>query len=174
MANEVAEEWRVIPGVPGYEASSLGRIRRSVPPTSKKFGKTLVGRVNNAGYLYVSTSISNVNRSRYVHQLVALAFHGPKPPGMIVAHVDENKQNNAALNLTYKTPGDNLRQALDSGRFKPCHGEAHTYAKLTDEQVREIRRRAGAESHTALGREFGVARSAIYQIYHRRTWKHVA
>jgi hypothetical protein len=56
----------------------------------------------------------------------------------------------------------------------PHHGEGHRSAKLTEESVRAIRRRAaGGESQRALAREFGVSQPAVMQAVNRRTWKHV-
>lgn len=53
-------------------------------------------------------------------------------------------------------------------------GEAHHEAKLTEEQVREIRRRAAAgETRRAIARSLGVSRWCITLIVNRRTWKHV-
>ena len=54
-------------------------------------------------------------------------------------------------------------------------GERHPHARLTEAQVREIRRRvaAGGVSYTHLGREYGVSDNAIRQIARRRVWTHV-
>jgi DNA-binding XRE family transcriptional regulator len=47
-------------------------------------------------------------------------------------------------------------------------------AVLSEEQVREIRRRLGTETQTALAEEFGVSRSCIWDIDHGRSWRDVA
>jgi hypothetical protein len=49
-------------------------------------------------------------------------------------------------------------------------------AKLTPSEVREIRslHRAGAMSWSQLGRTYGVTKSEIGHIVHRRTWKDIA
>jgi len=167
------ENWRDIPSAPGYQASTLGRIRRVVPETSLKFGKTLKSRANNCGYLYVSISVEGKNRSRYVHHLVAETFLGPKPDGYVVSHEDDCKDNNRLDNLTYRTHSDNTRKAYEAGLAKANSGEGHPYAKLTYEQAAEIKRRAPHEDNAALAKEFGVARSAIYSIKTGRTWKDV-
>ena len=38
-----------------------------------------------------------------VHDLVALAFIGPKPAGMQTCHNNDDKRNNIASNLRYDT-----------------------------------------------------------------------
>lgn len=67
---------------------------------------------------------------------------------------------------------------LSSGRYthpeKTPRGEGHHRAKLTETQVREIRRRAGlGETKTPLAREFGVDQRSVRKIITRETWKHV-
>lgn len=51
-------------------------------------------------------------------------------------------------------------------------GDKHGMAKLTDEKVREIRRR-GNEKHQVLATEYGVSRRMIGNIIQRRNWAHV-
>lgn len=65
-----------------------------------------------------------------------------------------------------------------NGRYtKPertARGERQGLAKLTDEKVREIRRRyACGESATSLAWQYGVTRNAITSAATRLTWKHV-
>ena len=52
-------------------------------------------------------------------------------------------------------------------------GENHHSAKLTEQQVREIRARH-SESRSALASEFGVTYQVIYQIHTGKTWKKAA
>lgn len=51
----------------------------------------------------------------------------------------------------------------------------HTNAKLTEQQVREIRERYAAEkiSYAKLGEEYGISSSSIYQIIKRKTYQHI-
>jgi hypothetical protein len=55
-------------------------------------------------------------------------------------------------------------------RARP-RGEAHSRAKLSSAQVREVR--ASAESASALALRFGVSKSAIACIRSGRNWRHV-
>lgn len=56
-----------------------------------------------------------------------------------------------------------------------CRGDQHGQAKLTTENVRELRRaHAAGEPIAALGRKFGVNRSAAWQAATGKTWKCVA
>lgn len=56
-------------------------------------------------------------------------------------------------------------------RPKGVYGEASPMAKLTEEQVLEIRSRyARGWSRVALAAEYGVARKTIWEIVHNKTW----
>ncbi len=48
------------------------------------------------------------------------------------------------------------------------------HSVLTDDAVREIRRRAGnGERHPALAKEFGVARQTVQLVASGKTWRHL-
>lgn len=74
--------------------------------------------------------------------------------------------------------GDNWGSEKPKGWKKPRlltkAGELHSKARLKPKQVLEIRRRAaGGESIVALGAEFGVHYTTIYDIKLGRSWKHL-
>lgn len=53
-------------------------------------------------------------------------------------------------------------------------GEDHDNAKLTEEEVREIRRLAARGiKKTAIAIQFNTTKQNINWIHHRRSWKHV-
>lgn len=53
-------------------------------------------------------------------------------------------------------------------------GEEHYEAKLTADDVREIRRRHGdGEGPSTIADDYPVTVDAIYGVITRRTWKHV-
>jgi len=69
-------------------------------------------------------------------------------------------------------------QSWETAEYVPQtrgHGEMHMSAKLTEQQVRNIREswEAGSVSQRALARQYGVDRNAIRLLLLRRTWKHV-
>jgi hypothetical protein len=170
----VIEEWRTCLGFPSYEISDLGRIRRVVKQTSKKFNRTLKCRVGTAGYRYCSLSELGKTYTKYVHHLVAETFVGPRPTNYDVSHENDDKLDNRACNLKYRTQADNTRRAYENGLIAVARGETHTYAKLTEVKVREIRKRfAEGESGNKLAGVFGVTSGAIGAIIRRKAWKHV-
>lgn len=62
----------------------------------------------------------------------------------------------------------------DTPRDAIRRGERNPRAKLTDEQVREIRRlRAAGVTEKAVAREYGISFQAVGAIHRRETWSHV-
>lgn len=55
--------------------------------------------------------------NRTVHSLVAEAFHGPRPHGHEVRHLDDDRFNNHVSNLAYGTHRDNMQDAIRNGRL---------------------------------------------------------
>ena len=73
------------------------------------------------------------------------------------------------------TPAENTQHAHDTGLAKAKAGEFHPFAKLTEDDVRTIRRmiHEGVHSQKAIARMFGVCDMVICDIKKRRTWVHV-
>jgi hypothetical protein len=71
------------------------------------------------------------------------------------------------------TPGANALDRNSKGRAP--RGSALTMAKLTEDDVREIRRRyaSGHVTQRALGLAYGVSKAAIFYIIQRKTWAHI-
>ena len=67
----------------------------------------------------VGLSIKQRVVCRYVHHLVAEAFIGARPQGFQLNHLDGVKANNAAKNLEYTTPMQNIHHAIRLGLFVP-------------------------------------------------------
>lgn len=98
------------------------------------------------------------------------------PAGLLMRHLCPGGGNPWCCNPKHLAPGtvkQNTADAIRAGRL--CCGERVNTAKLTAEQVIEIRRRrAAGELLTALGREFSVDQGTISAIARRRNWKHIA
>jgi hypothetical protein len=108
-----------------------------------------------------------------VNSLVAAAFHGPRPPGLQCRHLDGNRVNNRADNLAWGTAEVNWEDRRRHGNARA--GVENHAAKLTSEQVREIRRLYATRtiSQQALAKRFNVSRSAISSAFHGNTWREV-
>ena len=75
--------------------------------------------------------------------------------------------------LTFGSSADNVRDMVEADR--QAKGTDNGNAKLTEEQVIEIRRRYadGGVTHRSLGRDYGVAYSVIGKIIRREIWAHL-
>lgn len=137
------EEWRAVVGFEGsYEVSDLGGVRSldRVIELSDGRRKRLRGRAlkpvsDPRGYLQVTLGRRN---RRYVHTLVAEAFHGRRPDGMVVLHGPGGSTDNRKVNLSWGTQAQNIADMVRDGTDP--NGDRHGCAKLTWEQVDEIRR----------------------------------
>lgn len=105
------EEWRPIPGFPGYEASAAGAIRAVQSRVRSKQGVPLKPwTVERHGRLADYIQLRRGNKV-LVHRLVCLAFHGLPPEGMTdCAHINHNSLDNRASNLKWSTHADNIQE----------------------------------------------------------------
>lgn len=174
----MAELWKQIEGYDGwYEVSDLGRLRsyfhrgcnidRKIIPTIMKQTTR-----NKYGHLRVVLYKNKESKGASVHRLVAIAFLGPCPRGMECAHIDGNPSNNAASNLVWVTHKENLSHRSLHGTA--LRGETANGAKLTENQVREIRYLcANGQKQRDIAAIYNVAQGQISLIHRRETWGHV-
>ena len=162
------EQWREIPGY-DYSVSDQGRV------SSRKYGKWLVMKParDSQGYLCISLCDgSGKKRTTKVHQLVVAAFLGPKPtPGHEINHIDGVKTNPRVDNLEWVTKSENTRHSYDVLGNKAARGDALPHTKVTETDVREIRRRCAAgESQRRVAMGYGITQSAVSLIVSGKNW----
>lgn len=160
------EEWRPVLGWEQlYEVSNLGRVRASMTrPRSDHRGRILWTRPNIDGYTIVDLSRNGKRIHARVHRLVAEAFLGPCPVGLLTHHEDDDRANPALSNLRYITHLENVRISVERGR----HARNKTTSKLTPAQVIAIR--ADTRRHGVIAAEYGVGKGTISVIKTRRSW----
>jgi hypothetical protein len=114
-------------------------------------------------------------RKMLVHRLMfELVNHQRIPSGFVVMHRCDNRRCYEPSHLQLGTVVDNSRDMVQKGRSRLCGrpGERNSYAKLTAEQVQEIRHRHFAgETQTALARELGVHASTVSCMVRGATWR---
>ena len=125
------------------------------------------GAVNKNGYGKVKIERKHLTAHRWSWMI----HKGSIPDGLHVLHRCDVPGCVNPEHLWLGTNKDNDADKRAKGRHfvQPIHREA----KLTDEQVQEIRRLHGKESIVGLAKKFGVHHSQISRIQNRKVWKHL-
>jgi hypothetical protein len=175
--------YKEIPGFPGYRVGSDGSVwscwkrkslgrRRGIGRFLSEEWFPLKPYVDNVGRPSVVLGAGMARRTMRICRLVLLAFVGPCPEGMEACHDDGNPANNHPGNLRWDTERNNQRDRRRHGTV--YEGERQHLAKLTCENVREIRRRrTNGESAPSLAKAFGVSLCTMCRVINGETWKHV-
>lgn len=163
-------EWRQIPSVPDYEASSDGQVRRRKPGARQAEVKPLAIRAEKNGYLRCRIWRDDGGKNLWVHRAVCEAFHGKAPsPLHQAAHLNGKRDDCRSENLAWKTRRENYQDSILHGTSK--RGEGNSMAKLNTEQVLLIR--ASHRPNLSLAKQFGVTASAISAIKRKDLWPHL-
>lgn len=174
--NAAPEEWRAVVGFEGsYEVSSLGRVRSLDRWIGRRFyiGQVLKLKQRPDGYFLASLGRSRIAR---VHVLVCESFNGARPAGKtLVAHWNGDPTDNRPANLRWATKSENQRDSVRHGTavMPPLGvGERNGRAKLTQDQVDQIRaRRSAGATYPELRREFGISTNqSLNSILSGRRW----
>lgn len=126
-----------------------------------------IGYRVGTGYGAIRAGAKMVRAHRLSYEFV----HGPIPAHLCVLHRCDTPSCVNPAHLFLGTQRDNIADEVSKGR--QARGERHPFVKLTEQNVREIRRRAPHERYRALAAEFGVSHGTITSIAVRRTWRHI-
>lgn len=100
------EEWRPIKGWKGYFVSNLGRVSGKRVEILKLYHSRRGGDYPFVDLRKVEDGIP-MRWCAKIHNLVAEAFLGPRQEGMVVHHIDGNRDNCRVENLEYVTVTQN-------------------------------------------------------------------
>ena len=159
-------KWRKLENYPGFEISTSGQVRNADGKIIKQFE----GR---KGYLrvHMSGGLNGAPKMPSVHSLVLTTFSGPRPTSFVGAHLDGNVKNNHLLNLKWCSVQENALHAWLFGKFVGVQAPA---SRLTDEIVRELRRRRkDFLTITDLAKHYGYSRTMVSKVLLGKTWAHV-
>lgn len=115
-------------------------------------------------------------RTGLAHRLSFMLAHGLEAieDGMFVCHHCDNPSCVNPKHLFLGTNGDNVRDLVSKGRHRPRRGETNPQAKLTGDQVRQIRSLfEEGVSKSELSRTFNVSHMHIRNILDRKKWNHI-
>lgn len=122
------------------------------------------------------------------HRFAYRVYRGEIPEGLWVLHDCDNPICVNPNHLFLGTAQDNTNDMVSKGRArfncsegpgeKACKGEEHGMARLSEDQVKEIRRRYKRISYHStnarqLAVEFGVTQNQITRIVKGERWNHV-
>lgn len=107
------------------------------------------------------------------HRAAYETWVGPIHEGMVVRHMCDNPPCINPEHLELGTQKDNMRDRDERGRHTPVRGEKHGCAKLTWDNVNEIRSLWSTGNYTRkqLAEDFGVALTTIDKVVRNKTWK---
>lgn len=165
----IYEVWYDIPGVPGYEASSFGRI------ANNRTGQVLRSQRESDGRHRLSLRPYG-NRKRFlVHKLVMWAFVGDCPEGYEVNHIDGDHCNNVLTNLEYITKRANYDHAIRLGLHD--RNENHRTCKLSNADVlaiREVPLDSPRGTWMRLAEKYGVSNTLIINVRRGKVRKYAS
>ena len=173
--------WRTYSEVPKIEVSDTGMVRytetRALVPQ----------KITEKGYRAVNIYVGGRVRCIRVHRAVAMEFLGAPPDDLcvecreagvdyvLVNHKDGDKTNNAVENLEWSSPKKNSFHASRMGLLAAPSGSSSHMAKLTDEQVAEIRNRfvlgCRENGYRPLAKKYGLDRMTVKAIVLGKTYK---
>jgi len=105
------------------------------------------------------------------HRL-ALELEGVDTTGHMVLHSCDNRKCCNPKHLRLGTHQENMDDRNSRDRQARLKGTDHGCAKLTDQDVHDIRAITGM-SQRAIAKQYGVDRSLISLIVNRKIWKHI-
>lgn len=109
------------------------------------------------------------------HRVAWELKNGKIPDGMNCLHRCDNPPFVRPSHLFLGTQADNYMDMVKKGRANRAVGERLGFAKLTEAEVKEIRKKYIPHKYSTyrLALEYKVGNSAIWKIVSRNTWKHV-
>jgi hypothetical protein len=126
------------------------------------------------GYGKLIVQHAYVRKHISAHRLAWELFIGPIPTGFDVLHHCDNPACCNPAHLFVGTHADNMRDREAKGRHNAPRGSTHGRAKLTEEDVRLIRRLvANGAQQNVLAAHYGVTPTSLSLLVRRKTWRHV-
>lgn len=172
-----------------FDQATIERFESKFIPEPNSGCWLWIGPMNGLGYgwfsLFKFRKIDTKRSSSYrAHRVSWMFSRGPIPPGMCVLHRCDVRSCVNPDHLFLGTNADNAADRVRKGRSasgarhtsrlypdRVPRGTRHGNAKLTDEDVRLIRR--SLEPAAYIAEKFGISSNSVYGIRRHHTWRHV-
>lgn len=183
LTKEKTEEWRNIKEFPGYQVSSIGRVRSldrhvwSPANKSMSFIRGKIRALDGCGKHYFQITLNKDGKvfKKLVHRLVAETFVINPLNLPEVNHDDLNKHNNCYTNLSWMSRLSNAQHAKANGSYSNFpKGEKRHNAILNEQSVRHIRQKV--LRNVEYCRLYGVKPSTVSCLQSNKygtRWSHV-
>jgi hypothetical protein len=133
-------------------------------------------RVWNTGRKSIALFVNGSYIEKTIASLLLETFDPPRPNGMYACHGERGCSDDSLDNIYWASPRQNAIDRIRDGANTP--GESNGNSKCSEMQVRIIRRfyEMDAQRHGKMiymENIFGLSRTNIYDIVHRRIWRHI-
>lgn len=109
-------------------------------------------------------------QAQQAHRVSYELHHGPIPAGLLVCHRCDNPICVRPDHLFLGTNSDNMRDMHAKGRANLKRGATNARAKLSEDDVREIRALAGTMPQRKIAARFGISQGQVCRIVLRTRW----
>lgn len=130
------------------------------------------GQRTRDGYGRISVNQKYVGAHRVSFELA----NGPIPDGLYVLHSCDNRPCVNPAHLWLGTHQDNMRDMAEKGRGRERGkgginaGASNPRAKITEQQVSEIRALRGVVKHAEIAKRFGISKGHVSAIQTGARW----
>jgi hypothetical protein len=131
-----------------------------------------VGHRNTGGYGVICWN----GKPWKAHRMAWILTNGKIPKGLNVLHRCDNPPCVNPAHLFLGTQADNVMDAFLKGRLHPYRrrtGEQHHMAKLTAEQVVQMRALRNSAPYHAIAKQFGVSTMTAYRAITGQSWREI-
>lgn len=129
------------------------------------------GPLNDRGYGRINKNINGKWKALRAHRVSWMIYRGEIPEALQICHKCDVRNCVNPSHLFLGTQRDNMRDRDIKGRVR--RGATHAFAKLTDDDIINIRLLAKTQSHTKIACHYKVSDSNISRIVNRHTWTHI-
>lgn len=125
---------------------------------------------DRGGYGYYMIMYKNLR----AHRVMAKLLFGSPKDGLVVMHSCDNPPCINPEHLSYGTQKQNVTDKFLRNRGNVPMGESHTFAKLSDALVRQLRDEyKSSPNYSAIARNHGISVGSCRDAILGKTWKHI-